>query len=181
MKKWLMVLTVIFLGILFISASQPPLRPMRPMRVQPPLYFIPNQGQVHETAAFYAKTPGYTLWMTKEGLTFDSIKAQAAQERKRDVSQFLFLGANKNPEIVPMEPASYTVNYLKGSNPSQWKTGIPTSKAVLYKALYKNIDLKVYGVTKAIEYDWLVKPGGDPGEIHFQYKNVKETHIDENG
>ncbi|MCP4228847.1 MAG: hypothetical protein GY771_01680, partial [bacterium] len=32
-----------------------------------------------------------------------------------------------------------------------------------------------------IEYDWIVKPGGDPRSIRFQYKNVKNTCIDEAG
>ena len=30
-----------------------------------PLYFIANEGQVDERAKFYAKTSGYTLWLTK--------------------------------------------------------------------------------------------------------------------
>ncbi|MCK4782114.1 MAG: hypothetical protein KAV87_00075, partial [Desulfobacteraceae bacterium] len=39
-----------------------------------PLYFIPNKGQVDGNALFYAKTSQYILWMTKEGLVFDSVK-----------------------------------------------------------------------------------------------------------
>ena len=53
--------------------------------------------------------------------------------------------------------------------------------AVLYKNLYKNIDLRVYGIEKQIEYDWIVKPGGNPGDIRFKYKNVKGTRIDKDG
>jgi hypothetical protein len=37
-----------------------------------PLYFAANQGQVNEKAFFYAKASRYTLWLTKEGLGFDS-------------------------------------------------------------------------------------------------------------
>ena len=51
----------------------------------------------------------------------------------------------------------------------------------MYKGLYKNIELKVYGVEKQIEYDWIVKPGGNSGEIRFEYKNVKGTRIDNDG
>jgi hypothetical protein len=39
-----------------------------------PLYFIFNKGQVNEKAKFYAKASRYTLWLTKEGLVFDSFK-----------------------------------------------------------------------------------------------------------
>jgi hypothetical protein len=114
-----------------------------------PLYFIPNKGQVNERAKFYAKTSRYTLWMTKQGLVFDSVKAHSTERRaqskrlktsipqsskiERDVSRLLFRNANKNPEIVPLELTEYKVNYFTGNDKSKWKTGISTSKAVLYK------------------------------------------------
>ena len=152
-----------------------------------PLYFVPNKGQVNEKAAFYAKTPGYTLWMTKEGLVFDSIISgkgsgvRGKEKMQRDVSRFIFINANKNPGMVPREMTPHIINYIKGNTPSQWKTGIRTSKAILYTDIYKNIDLKVYGIEKQIEYDWKVKPGGNPGDIRFQYQNVKGTRIDAGG
>jgi hypothetical protein len=195
-----------------------------------PLYFIPNKGQVDEKVRFYAKTPAYTLWMTKEGLVFDSVKkveikaeveegvtnptpsGLPSQERhtppfghpfqegsnrlphstyspyspdstkiERDVSRLIFLGANKNHEIVPIELSQHQVNYLKGKAPSKWQTGINTSKAVLFKDIYKNIDLKVYGIEKQVEYDWIVKPGAEPKMISFKYIHVANTQIDREG
>jgi hypothetical protein len=165
-----------------------------------PLYFITNKGQVKEKAKFYAKASRYTLWLTKEGLIFDrSRQVEEGKKRTddrrrmtedrihregkvaRDVSRLIFLNANKGPEIVPVEEAKLRVNYFKGNDKSKWHCDIPTTKAVLYKNLYKNIDLKVYGLEKQIEYDWIVKTGADPGDISFQYKNVKGTRIDEEG
>jgi hypothetical protein len=180
-----------------------------------PLYFIPNKGQVNEKAKFYAKTSRYTLWMTKEGLVFDSarkveVKAEVeegatqpvplghpsqevdtprplrghpSQEGiiERDVSRLVLLKANKNPVIVPLEITQHKVNYYIGSDPGKWQKGISTSKAVLYKDIYKNIDLKVYGNESQVEYDWIVKPGGNPADIRFEYKNVKGARIDKKG
>jgi len=144
-----------------------------------PLYFIPNQGQVHKKAQFYARTSGYTLWLTKEGLVFDSVKK--VEGSGRDVSRLVFLGSHEDPGLVPLEITGHQVNYLKGKDSSQWFTGLKTSKAVLYQSLYKDIDLKVYGIEKQIEYDWLVKPGGDPNNIRFRYQNVKDTRINDKG
>ncbi len=31
-----------------------------------------HKGQMNEKTLFYAKTPGYTLWITQQGLVFDS-------------------------------------------------------------------------------------------------------------
>ncbi|MEN8154548.1 MAG: SBBP repeat-containing protein [Acidobacteriota bacterium] len=163
-----------------------------------PLYFIHNKGQMDKKAFFYAKTPGYTLWVTKEGLVFDSIRTKETGDRSqkpegktksqipdpksfRDVSRLLFVGANKNPEIVPLDEQKLKINYFKGNDKSKWVGGVPTSGVVLYKNLYKNIDLKVYGIGKQIEYDWIVHPGGSPEDIKFEYENVKKIEINKKG
>jgi len=160
-----------------------------------PLHFIHNQGQVNEEALFYAKTIKYTLWVTREELVFDTIRREGGEsgidhrriERKpenymfeREVSRLVFMGANKNPEVVPVDVTELRVNYLKGRDQSEWKTDIPTSKAVLYRELYKNIDLKVYGVEDEVEYDWVVKPGGNISDIRFEYQDVLKTKIEKN-
>ncbi len=160
-----------------------------------PLYFISNQGQVNEKARFYAKASKYTLWLTKEGLVFDGVKRDevgtgpghpltrtpGSPKVERDISRFIFLDANKNPEMVPIKEATLRVNYFIGNDTSKWHGGIPTSMAVLYKNLYDNINLKVYGLEKQIEYDWIVKPGGNPENIRFQYQNVKGSRINDEG
>ena len=51
----------------------------------------------------------------------------------------------------------------------------------MYKGVYDGIDLKVYGIEKQIEYDWIVAPGRDPEAISFTYEGTKETRIDANG
>jgi hypothetical protein len=175
-----------------------------------PLYFIINKGQVNKKAKFYAKASRYTLWLTNEGLVFDCVKTvktthpalpgHPSQEKHtpsalrghssqegnngeihRDVSWLIFLNANMNAEMVPVEEAKLRVNYFKGNDQSKWHCDVPTSQAVLYKNLYKDIDLKVYGIEKKIEYDWIVKPGGNPADIRFKYKNVKGTLINQEG
>jgi hypothetical protein len=142
-----------------------------------PLYFIPNRGQVGEEALFYAKASRYTLWLTKEGLVFDSTN----EKYERDVSRLQFLNSNKNNEVLACELSEYRASYFVGNDPLQWQTDIPTSGAVLYREIYKNIDLKVYGVEKQIEYDWMVKPGGKPEDIRFTYQNIEGTRIDSEG
>lgn len=161
-----------------------------------PLYFITNKGQVNEQALFYAKTSKYTLWLTKEGLVFDSIRHQSNPSSNhplfhsttpqrtriyRDVSRLNFLNSKKNAKMVPIDESKLGVNYFLGKNKSHWHCNVPTSLAVLYKGLYKNIELKVHGIEKQIKYDWIVKPDGDPSDIRFQYKNIKGSCIDQEG
>jgi len=161
-----------------------------------PLYFIPNQGQVDEKALFYAKASRYTLWLTKEGLVFDSTrrtKKESTHSKRlspedinnhedvkydRDVSRLVFLNAKGSPEVIPVDDTEHNVNYFIGNDKSKWRTNIQTSQTVLYKELYPNIDLKVYGIERQIEYDFVVKPGGEVSDISFEYKDVKKTRID---
>ncbi|MCP5045809.1 MAG: hypothetical protein GY940_01455 [bacterium] len=133
-----------------------------------PLYFIPNHGQVDQAVRFYAQTPDYNLWVTDNELVFDTARLS-------------FLNANKNTKIIPIKETNHRVNYFKGKNPAQWQRNIPTSKAVLFKNIYDNIDLKIYGNQNQIEYDWIIKPGGNPNDIMFKYLRIKETAIDANG
>jgi hypothetical protein len=164
-----------------------------------PLYFIPNKGQVNDQALFYAKASRYILWLTSDGLVFDSIrrieKEGTESERKflddgkkpesvkwdRDVSRIRFLNANKCPEIVAVDMTEHRVNYFIGDDKTNWRRDIRTSKSVVYKGIYKNIDLKVYGIEKEIEYDWVVMPGGDVRDIRFEYEGMIGTKLDGEG
>jgi hypothetical protein len=164
-----------------------------------PLYFTANRGQVDGRALFYAKAARYTLWLTEEGLVFDSFKSERAEapsagkepylrpEKRgsrgyeRDVSRLVFLNAAKHPEIVPVDETALKVNYFIGNDPAKWHTAVPTSGAVLYRNIYDRIDLKVYGIESRIEYDWIVRPGGNPRDIRFEYRNMKGMRVDEAG
>lgn len=164
-----------------------------------PLYFVPNEGQVDERVLFYAKTLRYHLWLTEEGLFFDSMRRVKKDDNEsrhshpkhrlqpeysayeRDVSRLLFLNAHKNPAVYPLDCAYYKVNYFVGNDISKWRTNIQASRVVLYNELYDKIDMKIYGVEEEIEYDFVVRPGGDVSDIQFEYKDVKGTRIDESG
>ena len=166
-----------------------------------PLYFTANRGQVDRRAHFYAKAARYTLWMTEEGLVFDSWRPLRSRESaavegpsslreerrrglaemEREVSRLRFLNASKHPEIVPLQETPLKVNYFLGSDPADWRAAVPTFGAVLYKDVYDRIDLKVYGIESRIEYDWIIRPGGDPRDIAFEYTQVKGTRVDAAG
>ncbi|MBN2206051.1 MAG: hypothetical protein JW742_01485 [Candidatus Aminicenantes bacterium] len=142
-----------------------------------PLAFVPNQGQFDPEAAFSAMTPGFTLWLTPRSLVFDAGSGSAG----RSVSRLEFLGVEPEVRITAEEPSGAAMNCYRGSDPSRWKTGLPTSAAVRYARLYPGIDLKVYGTGGAIEYDWIVDPGGDPGRIRFKYEGTEAAGISTEG
>ena len=91
------------------------------------------------------------------------------------------LGAKKNPEIVAEGQQECKVNYLIGNDPARWKTSIPTYQSVVYRELYKGIDMKFYGNNRQMEYDIIVKPGASPSRVQLSYEGVEDVRIHENG
>ena len=89
------------------------------------------------------------------------------------------LGANKHPEIIAEGLQKGKVNYLIGNDPEKWKTNIPTYQDVIYKDIYKNIDMKFYGNNHQLEYDIIVKPGANPSHIKLAYEGIEDLRVTE--
>jgi hypothetical protein len=155
-----------------------------------PLSFIPNQGQFHEQVAYCTRAAGYTLWITADGITFDSPKQENSSnavnsetldpfslkecsepiEYTRQVLHTSFSGANETASMIPLDMTNHQVNFFMGKNRSEWKTGIPTSQAVLYQDIYPKVDLKFFGVNNKTTYEFIIKPGGDVRNIEIRYE-----------
>jgi len=166
-----------------------------------PLYFIPNRGQFDEQASFCARTSRYALWITPQGLAFDFARRSDSNWRgseahkqvpgvgadrvtakyERDVSWLVFPDCESRPEVVPLEPSEHRANYFLGNDPIRWAEGVETYGAVVYRNLYPGVDLKIYGIGKEIEYDWIVHPGGDASSIRLEYRDARKAWLDQEG
>ncbi|GAN32566.1 MAG: hypothetical protein DYG83_02310 [Candidatus Brocadia sp. AMX2] len=91
------------------------------------------------------------------------------------------LSANNNPEIITEGLQEGKVNYFIGNDPKKWKSNILTYKAVVYKAIYKNIDMKFYGNNRQMEYDIVVKPGARPSRVQLAYHGIEGLRVTEGG
>jgi len=146
-----------------------------------PLYFVPNQGFAPPEVLFTAKASRYTLSLTKEGLTLSVRRRNAGGGWEETSSRLVFLGTNPQTRVGGADSDGHRVNYFLGSDPARWQTDVPTWRAALYRDLYPDIDLKVYGVEKTIEYDWIVRPGGDPKAIRFKAGDRDGVRLDADG
>ena len=182
MKLEGIVLCLYFSCGAFVSAqtgSVPALKPE--WTASPPLHFIANAGQADARALYYARTPGYILWLTGEGLVFDRAWKDEGGRPGRSVSKLVFENRSNKSKVTALDSDEYRVSYFFGRDESEWKTDIPTSRAVLYENLYEGIDLKIYGSDGQIEYDWIVRPGADPDAIRLAYAGGQEARLDKDG
>jgi Ca2+-binding RTX toxin-like protein len=139
-----------------------------------PLAFEPNRGQADPAVRFLSRGAGYTLGLgTGEALFAGSHGTSPVRMR--------FPGSDQStpPAGVGMLPG--IVNYLLGSHPEQWLTGIPTYAGVAYEDLYPGIDLVFRANGGRFEYDFIVAPGADPGAITVAFPDVESLAVDPRG
>jgi hypothetical protein len=130
-----------------------------------PLQFEPNVGQTDPSALYLVHAAGGMLYFTPSGviMSLAGIRGQGAgvstpeqtltpnltpnaQSLTPDiVIRQRFVGANPAPEIESGAVLPGKVNYLIGSDPAQWRTGLPAYQDVTYTGLYPGVDLEYSG------------------------------------
>ncbi len=103
------------------------------------------------------------------------------QNLKSEIIKLTPIGANKNPKIIAEKEQKGRVNYFIGNDPKKWKTNIPTYEVVVYKDIYKGIDMKFYGNNRQMEYDIIVKPGADPLLVRLSYEGIEGLSVTKDG
>jgi hypothetical protein len=175
--RWALLAAVLALGLAADPCAAGPLAPRwDPGRL--PVHFIQNQGQIDPSVKYYQRGKGYVAYFTRDGIVFALQSVEGEQGRlRREVLRMTLAGMNPEAELVALDPQEHTVNYLRGSDSSQWRTRIPTYRTVRYREVYPGIDLVFYGRDGALEYDFVVKPGADPGEIRVAYSGARELRL----
>jgi hypothetical protein len=143
-----------------------------------PIYFIENQGQLSEEAAYYVKGSKKTLYFTSEGITF-ALAGLEGDETCRWAMKLAFENAGSvKPEGADKQEAVFS--YFKGK-PEDWHTGIPTYSKIIYENLWPGIDLVYSGTVNELKYEFVVKPGADPDQIRLVYQGASDVSVQESG
>ena len=159
-----------------------------------PLSFEPNRGQTDAQVKFLSRAGHRTLWLTQdEAVLAVGRPSRTRSSRKgalmesaptdqttRPVLRMKFLGANSSAPIAGEDQQGGTVNYFIGK-PEQWRTKVPTYARVRYSSLYPGIDLVFYGNHRQLEYDLVVSPGADPGQIKLRISGAEGLNLDTDG
>lgn len=159
-----------------------------------PLSFEPNRGQTDPRVKFLSRTRHRTLWLTKDEAVLavgrprrnhlsaneEATAALQAYPATPAVLRMKFAGANSETTIEEEDRLPGIVNYFAG-RPAQWRTKIPTYARVRYRRLYPGIDLVFYGNNRELEYDLVVSPGADPGQIRLAIAGARKIRIDHEG
>jgi len=155
-----------------------------------PLSFELNQGQTDASVRFLARGQGYSLFLTADeavlalasgGRASVATAAKDQGPRTAAVLRMKFLGANPNAVVAGLDELPGKSNYFIGRDPRGWHTGVPTYAQVRYQDLYQGMDAIFYGRQGELEYDLVVRPGMDPGQVRFQVQGAETARLNEAG
>ena len=148
-----------------------------------PLGFEPNQGQTSSKVQFLARGSGYALFLSHGEVVVNlerqqpspAAAAHATQGTTGDTLRMSLIGASAGASAVGQERQSGVVSYFIGNDPKKWRTGIPTYGKVTYSQIYPGVDLVFNGNQRRLEYDFIVRPGADPGRIAWRIEGARAS------
>ncbi|NJN98755.1 MAG: hypothetical protein HC875_34020 [Anaerolineales bacterium] len=144
-----------------------------------PLSFEANRGQAPAAVKFISRRPGYTLFLTESGFTLALSQADTGEP---NLLQMSLTGGDTPEAIAGLNKQAGQSNYLIGRDPANWHTHIPHYGQVSYQRVYEGVDLRLYGNSGGqLEYDFIVAPGGDPGQIVMEFSGAEALGLDEAG
>jgi len=130
------------------------------------LWFEPNRGQVHPAVQALAHTRAGYVYIGRDQMAVQDVRMRLA-------------GASKTSKAVLEEPTGGISSYFQGPDEKDWRTGIPQYSRVRLKNVYPGIDVVYYGHDEQLEYDFVLRPGADPGKIRLAFN--QPAKLDGNG
>ena len=119
---------------------------------------------------FVARSGAGTLFLTNKEFVLALRKGD-----KRTALWLKLQGSGPKAVASGLDKQQGIVNYFVGNDPKQWRTNVPTYSRVKLAGVYPGVDLVTYGAgeSRALEYDFVVKPGADPSRIRMAVAGAK--------
>lgn len=156
-----------------------------------PQHFEPVEGMSAASQAFVSRGPGYSVLLDGTGAHFALRQApqppgkpglrRPANGNSNCSHADMFLEGARPVAGEAMERLEGISNYLLGNNASAWRTNVPHFAKVRFRDIYAGVDLVYYGNQRQLEYDFVVKPGGNPESIRLSWGGVQDLRIESNG
>jgi len=142
-----------------------------------PYRFEQNRGQAPAGNPFVARSSNYEVLASPAG----PILVYQGPGKKRQSLETVIRGGDRHARITAENPQSTHTNYLIGSDPGKWLHDVPSFGRVRYAEVYPSIDLIFHGDESDFEFDFEVKPGGDPRAISLAWKGANKIRLSESG
>ncbi len=150
-----------------------------------PLIVRENKGQWDQQILYKCFSfHGASVSFLKNGLSFgfgrEKTNASVGYFNNREylVWNVTFLGQDSSMRVVATGKEISRANYFKGNNVV---LNAADYNQLFYQNIYKNIDLRYYGKSTALEYDYVIHAGGNNSDIRMQFEGTKGFDINPAG
>jgi hypothetical protein len=136
-------------------------------------------GQTDLSVAFLARGSGYAVFLRPTDATISLVRHRLperhGEKAKLDAAAFrmTLIGADSAVKGSGEGPLPGKVNHLIGNDPAKWHTGIGTFRSARFPDVYPSVDVLYYGTNRSLQYDFIVKPGGDPGSVRLSFEGAE--------
>ncbi len=152
MKKYLAALAIVLI----------------PLAAQP--MFEKNIGQHHRDVDYTVRGSNRTVFLSRGEAAIALPDGHAVRLRLKQSKRTRAEGLDRLPSVS---------HYFVGNNPKRWRTDVPHYGRVRYREVYPGIDVVYYhDASRQFEYDFLVKPGADPGRIDLAFEGADRIKTD---
>jgi hypothetical protein len=128
---------------------------------------------------FYAQASRYAFHFTPDAAVFSFM--QDAAGTRGVVLGLRFLGRNPQVVLDGEVLASGDANYLRGNDPSSWRTGLRRYSHVVYRELWPAVDLVLRGDGGTLKYEFRVRPRARIADIQPAYDGANSLTLDDEG
>ncbi|MFM9987595.1 hypothetical protein [Flavobacterium sp.] len=166
---------------------------------------VDQKGKQNKGILYLLNTPGINVQIKKNGFSYDIyeiIKSPIKEKenlnssiisndpdnapkyrlkRKNHRIDIDFINSNQNIELITEDKSSDYDNYYNIPNYPNGVTNVYRYKKIKYKNIYNNIDVDFFipkDTTKAVEYNFVIKPGGKVSDIKMKFSGTKTELID---
>ena len=147
--------------------------------------FVENLGQWDAAVQFEAQLHDAALFLEETALTVvlrSHIPHPAVGGGRPHCHAYRmsFAGSlGAKPEGESRQAGYY--NYYLGNSPSRWRSKVGSYAVVRYRDLWPSVDMELYTASAALKYNFIVQPGGDPGQIVLRYEGTDGVDLMSNG
>jgi len=143
-----------------------------------PLVFEENLGQAPAHVKWLARGPGSQFLLTSEGITMVVVEPATGGQPRYSALRMKLDGGRPWNQMAGLDSTGGVSNYLRGKDVKDALTGIPHYGRVRVNGIYEGVDLVFYSHDGALEYDFVVKPGADPKQIHLAFEGQQRMRVD---
>ncbi|MBI1266791.1 MAG: hypothetical protein GC193_05075 [Cryomorphaceae bacterium] len=153
------------------------------------LMFVENQGQFSNDVFFQATTSTGIIQLKSDAIRFvknheQLVHSELEEERPDTLAWCWDMRFENVEQIIPSAEVSSKTptkhHYYFGRDESQWRSNVPSFFRVVYSDLYSGIDLVVYSNEHGFKYDFIVKPGANPGQVKWSYNGLLGAELQDN-